>query len=102
MIIGTLSVQMNLHGIDSLKAKRSIVKSLVERLRNKFNVSASEIAAHDNKRLGIVGICVVSNQTDHVQKQLDTIINFIHADGRFFVGRIEREIFTSDDGLDYL
>ena len=96
MLVGLLIVTIHLHGIDSLKGKRKIVKSLVERLRSRFNASVSEIAAHDNKQLAVVGISVVSNDGAHLDKQLDKIIGFIVNDGRFYVGKIDRETFTSN------
>lgn len=96
MIVGLLTVTIHLQGIDSLKDKRRIVKSAVERLRSRFNASVSEITAHDNKRLAVIGISVVSNAGSHLDEQLDTIVNFIVNDGRFYVGKIDREIFTSN------
>lgn len=102
MVVGLLTVNMHLHGIGSLKEKRSIVKSLVERLRSRFNASVAEISAHDNKQMGIVGIAVISNEGAHLDEQLDKIINFVVNDGRFMVGRIHREIFTSDHTIPFI
>ena len=99
MTVGTISIQIQLGAIGSLKDKRRIVKSVLERLRSRFNVSASEISAQDSKMLTVIGVAVVSNDGSFVQKQLDVIIDFIRRDGRFFVGRIEREIFHSDADL---
>jgi uncharacterized protein YlxP (DUF503 family) len=99
MLVGLLTVTIHLQGIDSLKGKRKIVKSVVERLRNRFNVSAAEIAAQDSKQLAVAGIAVVSNDGSHVDEQLDKIVNFIVNDGRFYVVRIHRETFTSDDDI---
>ena len=97
MLVGLLTVTIHLQGIDSLKGKRKIVKSLIERLRGRFNASVAEIAAQDNKRLAVVGISVVSNDGSHLDEQLDKIANFIVNDGRFYVGKIDRETFTSND-----
>ena len=99
MLVGLLTVTIHLHGIDSLKGKRKIVKSLIERLRNRFNASVSEIAAQDNKKMAVAGISVVSNNGSHLDEQLDKIVNFIVNDGRFYVGKIGRETFTSDDEI---
>ncbi|MHC4551318.1 MAG: DUF503 domain-containing protein [Planctomycetota bacterium] len=96
MIIGLLTIQINLHGVTSLKGKRGIVKSLVERLRNRFNASVAETAAQDSKRLAVVGVAVISNEGSHLNEQLDKIVNFVANDGRFYVGQIQRETFTSD------
>ena len=102
MVIGTLTVPMHLHGLGSLKDKRKIVKSLIERLRSRFNASVSEVAAQDNKRLAVIGIAVVTNEGPFLQQQLDTIVNFIRQDGRFFPGQIQQEIFSSNHDLPQL
>ena len=98
MLTGLLTINIHLQGVGSLKGKRSIVKSLVERLRNRFNASVAEIAAHDNTKLAIIGIAVISNDGSHLNEQLDKIINFTLNDGRFYVGQIHRETFTSNHG----
>ena len=93
MTVGVLTIQLNLNGVASLKEKRSIVKSLIGRLKSRFNVSVSEVDRQDNKQLAVIGIVIVSNDGTFVNQQLDTIIDFIRRDGRFYLGPIEREIF---------
>lgn len=99
MVVGLLTVQIHLQGIGSLKDKRRIVKSLVERLRSRFNVSAAEIAAQDSKRLAVAGVAVISNDGGHLHEQLDKITTFITNDGRFYVAKISRKTFTTDDNI---
>jgi uncharacterized protein len=96
MLAGLLTVYIHLECVGSLKGKRSIVKSLVERLRSRFNASVAEIAAQDSTRLAVVGVAVISNDGSHLDEQLDKIVNFIVNDGRFYVGQIQRETFTSN------
>lgn len=93
MTVGVLTIQLNLNGVASLKEKRSIVKSLIGRLKSRFNVSASEVDRQDNKQLAVIGIAIVSNEGTFVNQQFDTIIDFIRRDGRFYLGPIERETF---------
>lgn len=94
MIVGTLTIPIHLHGLGSLKDKRRIVKSLIERLRSRFNASVSEVAAQDNKRIALIGIAVVSNESRFVEEQIDQITAFIREDGRFFTGPVQRELFS--------
>ena len=96
MIVGMLTIQIHLHGIGSLKDKRRIVKSLIGRLKSRFNFSVSEVDSHDNNALAVIGLAAVSNDNVFINKQLDTAINFIQGDGRFYVGQIDREIFSSN------
>ncbi len=93
MIVGVLTAQLHLQGIGSLKEKRSIVKSLIGRLKSRFNVSVSEVDHQDSKTSAVIGIAVVSNNSRFVNEQLDKIIDFMRKDGRFYLGTIEREVF---------
>jgi uncharacterized protein YlxP (DUF503 family) len=81
-------------GVHSLKEKRSIVKSLVERLKSRFNVSAAEVDKHDIRTAGVIGIAIVSNDSVFLDQSLETVIKFIHNDSRFYVTDIQREIFS--------
>ena len=93
MTVGLLKIQIHLHGIGSLKDKRKIVKSIMGKLKAKFNLSVAEIDAQDSKALAVIGLAVVSNDSAFIHKQLDTVINFVQRDARFYMGTIEREIF---------
>jgi uncharacterized protein YlxP (DUF503 family) len=94
MLVGVMTVQMHLHGIISLKNKRSIVKSVIARLQSRFNVSIAEVEHQDSKAVAVLGMAVVSNEHIHVDQQLDAILNFMRSDGRFYLGQVEREIFS--------
>lgn len=94
MIVGVMTIQLHLTGIDSLKAKRSIVKSVVNRLANRFNVSAAEVAHHQSKQSALVGVAVVAVDTDFANQQLDAVLNFMSRDHRFYMGPVERETFS--------
>jgi len=93
MIVGVMKAQLRMQGITSLKEKRSIVKSVIGRLKAKFNISIAEVDHQDNKTSAIIAMSMVSNDTRFIDQQFDTIINFMQKDGRFYLGQIERETF---------
>ena len=93
MIVGVMTAQLHLQGINSLKEKRSIVKSLIGRLKSRFNISISEVDHQDDKTSAVVGIAVVSNDSRFINQQFDSIIEFMRGDGRFYLGTVERETF---------
>ena len=95
MIVGVMTAQLHMQGVASLKEKRSIIKSIVGRLKSRFNVSVAEVEHQDNKTLAVVAIAMVCNETRFINQQFDTIINFMQKDGRFYLGQIERETFNS-------
>ena len=94
MIIGLMTATLHLQGITSLKQKRGIVKSLIGRLKSRFNISIAEVDHQDNKNGATIGISLVSNDTRFINQQLDKIIDFMQRDGRFYLGRVERETFS--------
>ena len=93
MIVGTLQVQIYMQGVKSLKEKRSIVKSVIGRLKSRFNISVAEVDHNDNKQTALIGISVVSNETRFIDQQFDKIIEFMKNDHRFYLGSVERETF---------
>ncbi len=93
MIIGVLTAHLAMPGIGSLKEKRSIVKGVIGRLQSRFNVSISEVDLQDTRQMAVLGMAVVSNDSRFVEEQLDTILNFMRNDGRFFLSHVDRETF---------
>jgi hypothetical protein len=95
MIVGVMTANLHLQGIDSLKEKRSIVKSVIGRLQSRFNISISEVEHNDSKELAVLGISIVGNDTSFINSQLDAVANFMRNDGRFYLGQTEREIYPA-------
>ena len=94
MLVGVMTRQMYMHGIASLKEKRSIVKSVIGRLSSRFNISISEVDHQDTRGSAVLGIAVVSNDARFIDQQLDAILTFMRNDGRFYLGQVERETFS--------
>jgi len=93
MIVGVMTAHLSLQGVTSLKGKRSIVKSLIGRLKSRFNISISEVDHQDNKTIAVIGISIVGNEARFIEKQFDSILDFMRNDGRFYLGQVERETF---------
>jgi hypothetical protein len=94
MIVGVMTAHLSLQGITSLKEKRSIVKSLIGRLKSRFNISIAEVDHQDSKTIAVIGAAVVSNDARFIDQQFDAIIGFMRNDGRFFLGQVERDTFS--------
>jgi uncharacterized protein YlxP (DUF503 family) len=93
MIVGIMTAHLSLLGVTSLKGKRSIVKSLIGRLKSRFNISISEVDHQDSKTIAVIGIAIVSNEARFIDQQFDAIQNFTRNDDRFYLGQVERETF---------
>lgn len=90
-----MKAHLHLNGVTSLKEKRSIVKSVIGRLKSRFNISIAEVDYQDNKTCAVIAMAMVCNDTRFINQQFDSIISFMQKDGRFYLGQIERETFNS-------
>ncbi len=90
MIILGMKVSFLIYNSYSLKDKRSVIKSIIKKSQNKFNVSISEVAAHDTLNQGTLGIAVVSNNRKLSQQILDQVIQEIEDNGEVEIHSIER------------
>ncbi len=77
MNTGICKVKLHLRESQSLKDKRRIVKSIVSRLRNQYNVSIAEVDDQDLWQLATLGVTCVSNHNQHVDETLSKVMNFI-------------------------
>ncbi|MDA0747588.1 MAG: DUF503 domain-containing protein [bacterium] len=82
MTIGFCRVVLFLPDSGSLKAKRSVLEGLRQRVRNRFNVSVAEIADNDLWQKAVLGIAVVSNETRHANQVLNKVVELIQKDHR--------------------
>ncbi|HLC28455.1 MAG TPA: DUF503 domain-containing protein [Dehalococcoidia bacterium] len=80
LVIGVCRVRLRLPENHSLKGKRQVLKSLIARLRNKFNVSAAEVSDHDSWQLASIAVASVSNDERHANQVLAAIISFIESE----------------------
>ena len=82
MVIGVAVWDLHLPGCSSLKEKRSILKSVKDRLHNQFNVSVAETARQDVHQRAELTACVVSGDRAHANSVLDALDRFIEAEVR--------------------
>ena len=81
MVIGALEVNLLIGGAQSLKDKRMVLRSLKDRIRQKFNVSVAEVEDNDKWQSGVLGIVTVSNDKAHANEVLSKVVNFVEEDG---------------------
>lgn len=77
MIVGVLTVELFLPSNGSLKDKRQVVKSLKQRVKNKFNVSIAEVGEQDLWQKSVLGVACVGTDTAFVNQVLDSVMNVI-------------------------
>lgn len=77
MVVGVCHIGLLIHDNRSLKGKRQILKKVLERVKNRFNVSISEVGSHDLWQRAEIGLTVVGNDGAFVNSQLLKVLDFI-------------------------
>jgi len=79
MVVGILQLRLMIRDAQSLKDKRRIVKSLRDRIRNQFNVSASEVDSLDQHQQAVLGITLATNDRIFADQVLAKVVDLVRA-----------------------
>lgn len=85
MLIASCEIKLYLPGASTLKDKRQIVKSLLQKSRNKFNFSAAEIDAQDYIQTAVLGVAVVGSDYKYLQSVMDKYLDFVESFPEFLL-----------------
>jgi uncharacterized protein YlxP (DUF503 family) len=77
MLVGVMQLSLALPASQSLKDKRQVVKSVLARVRNQFNVAAAEVDTLDHRQVATLGFSCVSNDGRHAEQQLHRVLAYI-------------------------
>ena len=80
MHVGVARVALHLAENGSLKGKRMVVKSITQRVRNRFNVAVAEVETQDAWQVATLGIVSISDDRRHVNEMLDKVLDFIESE----------------------
>lgn len=72
-VVAVLTLEIFIEDSHSLKDKRHVVKSLKERLKQKFNVAVAEIDGLDSWQHSVVAVVTVSNERVHAEQMLHAV-----------------------------
>jgi uncharacterized protein YlxP (DUF503 family) len=77
MVVGAARVELHVHGSQSLKEKRGVVRSITQRVRNRFNVSVAEVGGQDTWQIAVLGLAVAAHEAPAARRKLEQAIDFI-------------------------
>lgn len=92
-MVASVQIELFLPACQNLKEKRAIVKSLLGKVRSRFNVSAAEMAYPEQWQRTILGIAAVANEMSFLQQEIQAVVRFvenhpdvelIHADTAYY------------------
>lgn len=77
MVIGVMEIRLWLSEAHSLKDKRQVVKSVKDKIRDRFNVAVAEVADQDLWQKALLAVCTVGSDGRVVNARLDQVVNFV-------------------------
>ncbi len=101
MFVGVLRLTLHLPEPGSLKSKRHLVRSALDRVTAKFNVSIAEVAENDLWQKSVVGVAAVGNDHGFVNEVLDKVADFVGSmhGGQLLITARDIEIVPYGDGI---
>lgn len=93
MIVGTLRMKLSIRDAHSLKEKRRVIRSLIDRMKGKFNDSVAETDMLDEWRFAEIGVAMVGNDTRFINSVLSNITAFVRCAGEAQLYDCQTEIF---------
>lgn len=77
MVVGVGFIRLMIHESSSLKSKRRVLKSILGKVRSKFDLSIAEVGDQDKWQRCSIGYAVVSNEAGHAHSMLQTIADYV-------------------------
>ncbi|MCL6447985.1 MAG: DUF503 domain-containing protein [Armatimonadetes bacterium] len=93
MVVGVLTVELFLAGATSLKDKRRVLKSILDKIKARFNVSVAEVDKQEAWQFSVLGVAAVSSETGHVYQTLAAVARFIEGMREVEVTKVNTEVF---------
>ena len=95
MVIGASQITLHLPECHSLKEKRQVIKSVMARVRNHFEVAIAEVDEQDLWQIAVLGVSCVSNSGQHADEVLGQVRRYIEETRPDIeVSNVESEIIT--------
>ncbi len=98
MHLGYCSLKFFLHGNDSLKGKRKVIRAIKDRLKNKFNVSIAEVGDQDVWQNIHLGIAAVNSDAQYLDGLFKQMVNFVDNMHLAEMTHCQTEIINVNDG----
>ncbi|HHW44043.1 DUF503 family protein [Desulfofundulus thermobenzoicus] len=81
MVVGVLVLELRMGEANSLKSKRRVLKSLLDKVKSRYNVSVAEVGKQDTWQFSTVGVSFISNDSAHVHQTLSAVVRFVEGMG---------------------
>jgi len=79
MMVGVCEIHLHLPEVTSLKGKRKVIKGIKDRIRHRFNVSISELDAHDKWQRAVLGVAYINRERSVIDQVLHNVVGIIES-----------------------
>ena len=93
MHVATCQIKLGLDGVRSLKEKRRILKSIIGRLSNEFNIAIAEVGLNDVWQSGVLGLAAVGNDAGMLHSVMENVVAWIE--------RNRSDVYIVDYGIEF-
>lgn len=87
-----MSISLRADWVHSLKEKRMVLKSISQKLKNKFNISVNEISDQDVHQSIVIGISAICSSNAQADSVIENIINFVEGNTDAELVGIQNEV----------
>ncbi|MBW1835426.1 MAG: DUF503 domain-containing protein [Deltaproteobacteria bacterium] len=94
MVVGIGKIIFRLHDCRSLKGKRKIVKSVIHKIQNNFNVSIAEVGSNEMHQRAEIGFAFAGNSINVINSKIDLLFNMADEIGLAELIDTEMEIIS--------
>ncbi len=92
MVVGVLTMELFMAEASSLKSKRRILKSLLDKMKSRFNVAVAEVGDQDRWQHSTVGVTCVTNDAAHAHRMMSMVVKFVENMGTVEILRVQTEL----------
>ncbi len=79
MVVGVGAIELLIHNSGSLKTKRHVVKSILGKIRSKFDLSVAEVDHLDKWQRCTIGFAVVTNDRGHAHTLVQNVMSYVES-----------------------
>jgi uncharacterized protein YlxP (DUF503 family) len=92
MRIGVITASISIPEAKSLKDKRSVIRSIKDRVLDKMNVSVAEVGGQDKWQFSDLAFVTVAAESDTVQARISELSSFLRSNPRYVLLNLHTEM----------
>jgi len=93
MLVCLIRIRLRLFNVHSLKEKRSVIKSALEKTRHKFRLSIAEVGDQDVWQSSDIGIALVGNNKGLLEREMEKVLSFLENSAELEIVSVNHEIW---------